>query len=36
MALNAQEIINYIADSPKKTPVKIYVNLVGSGGLRIR
>ena len=27
MALNAQEIINYIADSPKKTPVKIYVNL---------
>ena len=27
MALNAQEIITYIADSPKKTPVKIYVNL---------
>ena len=27
MALNAQEIINYIADSPKKPPVKIYVNL---------
>ena len=27
MALHAQEIINYIADSPKRTPVKIYVNL---------
>ena len=25
--MNAQEIINYIATAPKKTPVKIYVNL---------
>ena len=25
--MNAQEIIDYIASSPKKTPVKIYVNL---------
>ena len=25
--MHAQEIINYIADSPKRTPVKIYVNL---------
>ncbi len=36
MALNAQEIINYIADLPKKTPVKIYVNLSAPCGLRIR
>lgn len=27
--MNAQEIIDYIASSPKKTPVKIYVNLSG-------
>ena len=27
--MNAQEIINYIAASPKRTPVKIYVNLSG-------
>ena len=26
--MNAQEIIDYIASSPKKTPVKIYVNLM--------
>ena len=25
--MNAQEIINYIATAPKKTPVKMYVNL---------
>ena len=25
--MNAQEIIDYIASSPKKTPVKLYVNL---------
>ena len=25
--MNAQEIINYIAESEKKTPVKVYVNL---------
>ncbi|MFU0842691.1 MAG: 2,3,4,5-tetrahydropyridine-2,6-dicarboxylate N-acetyltransferase [Burkholderia sp.] len=25
--MNAQEIINYIATAPKKTPVKLYVNL---------
>ena len=34
--MNAQEIIDYIASSPKKTPVKIYVNLTGPGGLRLR
>ena len=27
--MNAQEIIDYIASSPKKTPVKLYVNLSG-------
>ena len=27
--MNAQEIIDYIAGSPKKTPVKVYVNLTG-------
>ena len=27
--MNAQEIIDYIANSEKKTPVKIYVNLTG-------
>ena len=27
--MNAQEIINYIADSKKKTPVKVYVNTTG-------
>ena len=27
--MNAQEIIDYIAGSPKRTPVKIYVNLTG-------
>ena len=25
--MNAQDIINYIANSEKKTPVKVYVNL---------
>ena len=25
--MNAQEIIDYIASSPKKTPVKLYVNV---------
>ena len=28
--MNAQEIIDYIANSEKKTPVKLYVNLTGS------
>ena len=27
--MNAQEIIDYIAGSPKRTPVKLYVNLTG-------
>ena len=27
--MNAQEIINYIANSEKKTPVKLYVNTLG-------
>lgn len=27
--MNAQEIINYISNSEKKTPVKLYVNLTG-------
>ena len=27
--MNAQEIIDYIAGSPKKTPAKVYVNLTG-------
>ena len=27
--MNAQEIINYIANSEKKTPVKLYVNTIG-------
>ena len=27
--MNAQEIINYIATSEKKTPVKLYVNTTG-------
>ena len=27
--MNAQEIINYIANSEKKTPVKLYVNTTG-------
>ena len=27
--MNAQEIIDYIANSEKKTPVKVYVNLTG-------
>ncbi len=29
MAVNAQEIIDYIASSEKKTPVKLYVNTLG-------
>jgi len=28
--MNAQEIINYIATSEKKTPVKLYVNTIGA------
>ena len=27
--MNAQEIIDYIANSEKKTPVKVYVNMSG-------
>ena len=27
--MNAQEIIDYIANSEKKTPVKVYVNTTG-------
>ena len=34
--MNAQEIIDYIANSEKKTPVKLYVNTTGPGGLRLR
>ena len=44
--MNAQEIIDYIASSPKRTPVKIYINLTapvdfgsaqvfGEGGSRV-
>ena len=46
VTMNAQEIIDYIASSPKRTPVKIYINLTapvdfgsaqvfGEGGSRV-